>query len=95
MKNIISDFKTIFKGMNPVSKYAVKYGTAVILTLCAAAVFCLIKGTFGECDYILYYIDLLKSIKECFGTVYIMPLTAEIIFMARGKSYDEEPKKKE
>lgn len=73
--------------MNIVSKYAIKYGTVLILTLVIIALYCLYMITAADSPfaYLTMYDDLLCSIKECVGAVYVLPLLAEIILMASGK----------
>lgn len=88
MKNAAKDFKIIFKNMNKVSKYAMKYGTALIITLAVFAVYFFIKSKLSPSPYedIVMYTDLLYSIKECIGGVYVLPMIAEIILIASGRT---------
>ena len=73
--------------MNIVSKYAMKYGTVLIATLAVFAVYYFIKAGLSSSPYddIMLYTDLLYSIKECLGAVYILPMIAEIILIASGR----------
>lgn len=84
MQKVLFTYKEIFKKMNPVSRYAMKYGTALLLTLAALAVWFYTQAT-GEnaATYLMLHSDLLYSIKECIGSVYILPMLAEILVMAR------------
>lgn len=87
MKNILSDLSVIFKNMNFVSKTAVKYGTVLIVTMTFLSLFFYIKSfhTSDPYYYIQLYTDLMISVKECMGAVYILPFISEIILMASGR----------
>ena len=87
MKNILSDLSVIFKNMNFISKAAMKYGTALILTMIILSLFFYIKSNYDSEPYfyIQLYTDLMLSVKECMGAVYILPLISEIILIASGR----------
>ena len=84
MQKVLFTYKEIFKKMNPFSRYAMKYGTVLLLTMAALAVWFYTHAT-GEnaATYLMLHSDLLYSIKECIGSVYILPMLAEILVMAR------------
>lgn len=84
MQKVLYAYKEIFKEMNLISKYAIKYGTTLLLTMAALAVWFYTHAT-GEnaATYLMLHSDLLYSIKECIGSVYILPMLAEILVMAR------------
>ncbi len=85
MRDVVNGIKTVFKEMNAVSKYAMKYGTALILTIVAMIIYFYIKSLCcaDSISYTMLCSDLLYSIKEYIGSVYILPMLAEIIIMAR------------
>lgn len=87
MKNTYDAVKRMFKGMNAVSKNAIKYGTSLIfsLLLCAVYLYFSADSADNPYTYINLYSELLYSIKEYIGAVYVLPLTAEIIFLASGR----------
>lgn len=87
MKTMTKDFKIIFKNMNTVSKYIIRYGTVLIATLAVSAVFFYIRSVFSSDPYndIMMYTDLLYSMKECMGAVYILPMISEILLLSSGK----------
>ncbi|MCD7827375.1 MAG: hypothetical protein LUG85_02405 [Clostridiales bacterium] len=88
MKDVIKDYKLIFKNMNAVSKNVLKYGSVLILTLLSSALYFYFNGdTYFDLQLCR---DLLYSVRECIGGVVILPLIGEIIFMAAGKTKDNQ-----
>ena len=86
MNTMTKDLKIIFKNMNTVSKYIIRYGTVLVATLAVSAVFFFVRSVFSSDPYndIMMYTDLLYSMKECMGAVYILPMLSEILHLASG-----------
>ena len=87
MNTLTKDLKFIYKNMDSVSKYIIRYGTVLIATLAVSALFFFIRSEIRPDPYsdITMYTALLFSIKECMGAVYILPMIAEIILTASGR----------
>lgn len=85
MRDMVNGIKTVFKDMNTVSKYAMRYGTVIIFTIIFMVIYFYIKSISGDNSiaYTMIYNELLFSIKEYIGSVYILPMIAEIIIMAK------------
>lgn len=87
MNTLTKDLKFIYKNMDSVSKYIIRYGTVLIATLAVSALFFFIRSEIRSDPYfdITMYTALLFSIKECMGAVYVLPMIAEIILTASGR----------
>ncbi len=85
INTVRKDLKKIFGNMNTASKYIIRYGTVLIATLAVSAIFFFVKSMLSSSPYddIMMYMNLLTAIKECAASIYIMPLIAEIIMLAR------------
>ena len=87
MKDIIKTIPTVWSEMNIVSKYAFRYGTVLILTLIVCAFYFYIMSVFSENPYYntMIYNDILYAIKECMGSIYVLPMLFETISMSSRK----------
>lgn len=87
MKDIIKTIPHVWSEMNVVSKYAFRYGTVLILTLIICAIFFYIMSAFSENPYFhtMMYNDILYAIKECMGSIYVLPMLYETISMSSRK----------
>lgn len=87
MNTITKDLKIIFKNMNTVSKYIIRYGTVLVATLAVSVIFFYIRSGVSQDPFfdITMYTALLYSIKECMGAVYILPMLAEILLRSSGR----------
>ena len=87
MKNTIKTFSEIYRGMNIVSKCAFRYGTVLIITLICCAIYFYIQSVISDYPYYhtMMYTDILYSIKECMGSVYILPMLYETISLSSGR----------
>ena len=87
MKNTIKTFSEIYRGMNIVSKCAFRYGTVLIITLICCAIYFYIQSFISDYPYYhtMMYTDILYSIKECMGSVYILPMLYETISLSSGR----------
>ena len=75
----------IYDGMSTVTKYAFKYGTVLILTLTACAVYFFAKTETGsdiDFFYTNLFTDTIVCIKECMGSVFILPMLYETISLS-------------
>lgn len=88
MNTMTKDLKIIFKNMNTVSKYIIRYGTVLIATLAVSVIFFYVRSKINSDPYfdIMMYTDLFYSMKECMGAVYILPMLSEILLLASGRS---------
>lgn len=84
MKDTIKTFSEIYRGMNIVSKCAFRYGTVLIITLIVCAIYFYIQSLVSDNPYYntMMYTDILYSIKECMGSVYVLPMLFETISMS-------------
>lgn len=84
MKDTIKTFSEIYQGMSIVSKYAFRYGTVLIITLIFCAIYFYIQSVISDYPYYhtMMYTDILYSIKECMGSVYVLPMLYETISMS-------------
>ena len=87
MKDIIKTIPTVWNEMNVVSKYAFRYGTVLILTLIVCAFYFYIMSVFSKNPYYntMMYNDILYAIKECMGSIYVLPMLFETISMSSRK----------
>lgn len=85
MKSATKTFIEIYKGMSTVSKYAFSYGTVLIVTLIICAIYFYIKSLFSgtELYNTMMFNDIMVCIKECMGSVYILPMLYETISIIR------------
>ena len=84
MIEIIRDIKKIYSDFSSVTKYIFRYGTTVIATLFFCALYFYIRSHFSVnaiYDTIMCN-DILFCIKECMGSVYILPMLVETLSMA-------------
>lgn len=79
-----------FKNMNIISKYTIKYGTVLILTLAASAFFFYLRAEASSDPYfyIFMYTDILYSLKEYISVIYILPILFEIITLAAKEQFN-------
>lgn len=84
MKTITNTLMEIYDGMSTVTKYAFRYGTVLILTLFTAAVYFFIRARTGADPFFssMMFSDIMVCIKECMGSVYILPMLYETILMS-------------
>lgn len=84
MKNTTEIFNQMYKGMTPVTKYTIKYGSVLIITLLLCAFYFYIRSETAARPYFytLFYNDILFSIKECMGSVYVLPMLFETLLLA-------------
>ncbi len=84
MKNTIKTIKEIHKGMHPVTKYTFRYGSILILTLIFCALYFYIQSETSDFPYYynIIYTDILYSIKECMGSIFVLPMLYETISMS-------------
>lgn len=80
MLSILKDFKKLYKGFCPFSKFMLKYGTMLILTLLIYALYCCVQSA-HSIYYAVLLEDVLFSVKECMGSIYILPMLFEAISM--------------
>lgn len=87
MNSLTKDLKFIYKNMDSVSRYIIRYGTVLIATLAVSAIFFFVRSKLNIDPYfdITMYTALLFSMKECMGAVYILPMLAEILLTASGR----------
>lgn len=88
MKNATKTFIEIYKGMSTASKYIMGYGTAVITALIVCAVFFYIQSLSSVMSFynILMFEEIMVCIKECMGSVYILPMLYELLSLIRKTS---------
>lgn len=86
MKYTIKEFSKIYDGFNIVSRCAIKYGTVIIITLFVCAVYYYIKSFISDDVFYntMMYTDLLYSIKECMGSIYVLPMLYETLSLTAG-----------
>ena len=80
MLSVFKDCKRVYAGFCPFTKYIIKYGTVLILTLIVYAVFCH-SQSLHSIHYAVLLDDVLFSIKECMGSIYILPMLFEALSM--------------
>lgn len=80
MRSVLKDFRKVFEGFCPFSKYILRYGTVLILTLLAYAFFCYMQSR-HSIYYAVLLDDVLFTVKECMGSIYILPMLFEAISM--------------
>ncbi len=83
MIEIIRDIKKIYSDFNSVTKYIFRYGTILIVSLFFCALYFYIRSCFSVnaiSDTIMYN-DILFCIKECMGSIYILPMLVETLSM--------------
>ncbi len=88
MRNATKTFIEIYKGMSTVSKYIMGYGTAVIATLIVCALYFYIQSLSSGMSFynIIMAEEIMVCIKECMGSVYILPMLYELLFLIRKNS---------
>ncbi len=81
MHALIKDIRKLCNEFSDVSKYIIKYGTVVILTLllCAGYFFIKANTSADAIENLILCNDILYSIKECMGSVYILPMLYETL----------------
>lgn len=87
MNSVKKDIQFIKSNMTNVSKYIIRYGTVLLATLAVSAFYFYIRSELNPNPYydIMMYTDILYSIKECIGAVYILPMIGEILFTSSMK----------
>lgn len=82
--------KEVFNNMNIVSKYTIRYGSVLILTLAVSAFFFYLRAETSSDPYIYItlYTDILFSLKEYVSVVYILPLLMEILNLAAKEQFN-------
>ena len=80
MLSVLKDLGRVYGGFCPFSKYIIKYGTVLILTLLIYAVFCYSQSQ-HSIHYAVLIDDVLFSVKECMGSIYILPMLFEALSM--------------
>ena len=82
--------KDLFNNMNIVSKFTIRYGTVLILTLAVCAFFLYIRAEVSSDPYayITLYTDILFSLKDYVSAIYILPVLAEIILIAANEQFN-------
>lgn len=82
--------KDALKNMNIVSKYTIKYGTALILTLAVSAFYFYLRAETSSDPYIFItlYTDILYSLKEYISVIYLFPLLMEIFHLAAKEQFN-------
>ena len=82
--------KELFNNMNIVSRYTIKYGTVLLITLAATAFYFYLRAETSSDPYIYIslYTDILFSLKEYIAVIYILPLFAEIIILAAKEQFN-------
>lgn len=78
MLSVLKDLKKLYKGFCPFTKYMLKYGTVLIVTLCVCAVYFYVCSE-SSVYYGGLYTDTLYCIKQCMGSIYILPMLFEAI----------------
>ena len=81
--------KDLFNNMNIVSKYTIKYGTVLILTLIFSALYFYLRAEVSSDPYvyITLYTDILYSLKDYISVIYILPMLTEIFFIAAKEQF--------
>lgn len=82
--------KDLFNNMNIVSKYTIRYGTVLILTLAVSAI-CFYLRAEASSDpyvYITLYTDILFCLKDYISAIYILPMLTEIILLAAKEQFN-------
>ncbi len=87
MKSLCKDINEIYKNLNTVTKYAFRYGTVLIATLIICAIYFYIQSLSSGTDlyYTMMFNDIMVCIKECMGSVYILPMLYETLSIIRKK----------
>ena len=85
MKTATKTFIEIYKGMSAVTKYAFRYGTILIITLIICAIYFYIQSLSSGTDmyYSVMFSEIMVCIKECMGSVYILPMLYETLSIIR------------
>ena len=80
---ILRDLKKMYGGFNTVTKYTMRYGTVLILTLTVCAVFYYIRSFSGSDMFFCtaMYNDIMYCIKECMGSIYVLPMLFETLLI--------------
>ncbi len=81
--------KEVFNNMNIISKYTIRYGTVLIITLAVSAFYLYLRAETSSDPYIYItlYTDILFSLQEYISAIYILPMLTEIIFLAAKEQY--------
>ena len=82
LKTIVKTLHEIYCGMNTVTKYTFRYGTVLIITLLLCAIYFASKAAAADIHSFYYsglFNDTIYCIKECMGSIYILPMLYEII----------------
>lgn len=88
MKSIYKDINKIYNSLSIVTKYSFRYGTVLISTLIVCAVYFYIQSLFSgtELYSTIMLSDIMVCIKECMGSVYILPMLYETLsFIMKNK----------
>lgn len=84
MSKIVASAYECVKGMNRLSRFSIKYGGAVVLSLYASAAFCsVIMGKIGNFDTLLILKnELLSCAGEMLSAVFVPSIILEILTLA-------------
>lgn len=85
MKSICKDINKIYNNMSIITKYGFRYGTVLIATLIICAIYFYIQSLSAGTDlyHTMMYTDIMVCIKECMGSVYILPMLYELLAIIR------------
>ena len=85
MKNATKTFIEIYKGMSCVTKYSFRYGSVLIATLIVCALYFYIQSFSSGTSFYntIMTEEILACIKECMGSVYILPMLYETLSIIR------------
>ena len=81
MQTLFKNIKEDFKKYNIVSKYIIKIGTPLLLSLILCVIICKIEIASGAApdSLVILFEDLLECIKESFGAIYFTAFFLEIL----------------
>ncbi len=88
MKSICKDINKIYNSLNTITKYAFRYGTVLIITLIICAIYFYVQSLSSgtELYNTMMFNDIMFCIKECMGSVYILPMLYETLSIIRRKN---------
>lgn len=83
MQVVFKNIKEDFKKYNIISKYIIKIGTLILITLILFAIYIKLYLSFiySDCTVRLFFEDLLEYIKESFGAIYLSAFVLEILHL--------------
>ncbi|MBR5233373.1 MAG: hypothetical protein IKW03_04100 [Clostridia bacterium] len=85
MKSLCKDINKMYKSLSTVTKYAFRYGTVLIVTLIICNVYFYLRSLYEGTGlyYTMMFNDITVCIKECMGSVYILPMLYELLSIIR------------